>query len=43
MERDHLEGLGIGGRIILKWIKTGDVEAWTGVLWLRMGAGGWQF
>jgi hypothetical protein len=29
-------------RIILKWIlKKWDEEAWTGLVWLRIGAGGW--
>ena len=30
------------GRIILKWIfKKWDEEAWTGLIWLRIGTGGW--
>jgi hypothetical protein len=36
-ERDHLEDLGLGRRIILKWffIKWG-VGAWTGSNWLKL-------
>ena len=31
--RDHLEDIGVDGRIILKWIdKKWDGEAWTGLL-----------
>jgi len=40
-ERDHLEGPGIEGRIILRWIfRKWDVGAWTGLIWLRIGTGG---
>jgi hypothetical protein len=39
-ERDHLEDLGVYGRIILKCIlKNWDREAWTGFIWLRKGTG----
>ena len=35
---NYLEDLGVYGRIILKWIlKTWSGEAWTELLWLRLG------
>jgi hypothetical protein len=39
-ERDHLEGPGVDGRIILIWIfRKWDVGTWTGSIWLRIRAG----
>jgi hypothetical protein len=36
-----LEDPGVEGRIIFKWIFTNwDGAAWTGLIWLRIGAGG---
>ena len=33
-ERDHLEDLGVDGKIILRWIfRKLDVEAWAGSSW----------
>jgi hypothetical protein len=41
MEGDHLDDLGVDGRIILKWIfRKWDGEAWIGLLWLMTGRGG---
>jgi hypothetical protein len=40
-ERSHLEETGIDERILLKWIfKKWGRKAWTGLIWLMMGAGG---
>jgi hypothetical protein len=40
-ERDHLEGLDIDGRAILKLIfKKRDREAPKGLMWPRIGTGG---
>jgi hypothetical protein len=40
-ERDHLEDVGIDGRIILRRIfMKWDVGLWTGLIWVRTGTGG---
>jgi hypothetical protein len=36
-ERDHLEDIGVGGRIILKGVfRRWDAEAWAGSILLRV-------
>jgi len=40
MERHNFGYLGVDGMIILKWIlKNWKREAWTGLIWLRIGTG----
>ena len=40
-ERHHFQSLRVGRIIILKWIfRKCDVEAWAGLIWLRIGTGG---
>ena len=36
--KNHLENLGVDGRIILNWIlKKQECQAWSGFIWLRIG------
>jgi hypothetical protein len=39
--RDHVDDIGVNGRIILEWTlgKQGR-KMWTGCIWLRMGTSG---
>jgi hypothetical protein len=39
-ERDNLQDLCVGGRIILKWSYNMDDGGRTGLLWLRIGTVG---
>jgi len=42
-EKDYLEDPGLDGKI-LSWIfRKWDEEAWTGLIWLRIGTGGVHF
>ena len=39
-ERGHLEDIGIDESIILKWIfRMWHGEAWTALIWLKIGTG----
>jgi hypothetical protein len=38
---DHSKGIGVGGRIILKWILGNRVWELIGFIWFRTGTGGW--
>jgi hypothetical protein len=39
-ERDHFEGTGVDGKIILRWVfRKWDERAWIGLIWLGIGTG----
>jgi hypothetical protein len=39
--KNHLEDTGVDGRIMLRWVfRKWNMRAWTGSMWLRIGAGG---
>jgi len=39
--RNHVEDLGVDGKVMLGWIlRTQSEEVWTGFIWLRIGASG---
>jgi len=43
-EKTHLEGLGVDGKIVLKWkFKKWNGELWTGLIWLRVKTNGGLF
>jgi hypothetical protein len=39
-EGDHLEDLGVNGRIYEIGSSRSGMAAWTGLMWLRIGTGG---
>jgi hypothetical protein len=41
--RETLGDLSVDGRIILKWISRSGMGVWTGLVWLKTGAGGGRF